>query len=143
LGEGWVELRAIEGGIVLEHAVEGVQQFAHDGDESDHFAFSVVLQVLIEGFEVRVMASRSERRHKECATDMAVTDFTDAHFFVNRGTGLMLSRVQAGVSDPLSYMAVGGRQRQLAQQLQCADRTNARRALQKEEPALKLCVLRG
>jgi hypothetical protein len=38
----------------------------------------------------------------------------------------------------LPYIAVGGHQHEFTEQLQCADLTDARRALQEAEPAVKL-----
>ena len=89
---------------------------------------------------MRVMVGGGEGRHIEGATDMAVADLTDTHFFMDRGSGVMLSGVQAGIGNPLSYVTVGRNQGQLAQQLQGADRSDARSALQQEKAALERVV---
>jgi hypothetical protein len=36
---------AVEGGAMFEHAVDGVKQFAHDGDQSDHLGLAASAQV--------------------------------------------------------------------------------------------------
>lgn len=96
---------------MFEHTEDSVEQLTHDGDQSDHFAFSESLQVLVKGLKMGVMVGGGEGRHIEGATDMAVADLTDTHFFMDRGSGVMLSGVQAGISNPLSYVTVGGNQR--------------------------------
>jgi hypothetical protein len=37
------ELPAIKGSVVFKHAVDGMEHFPHDGNQSDHFAFSFAL----------------------------------------------------------------------------------------------------
>ena len=51
---------------------------------------------------------------------------------------IVLPRVQSGIGHPLPHIAIGGRQRQLAQQLQGAGRPDPRRALQQLEAPLQL-----
>jgi hypothetical protein len=43
-----IEFGAVIGLAVFEHGVDGVQEFAHHGDQSLLFAFSLGQQVLIE-----------------------------------------------------------------------------------------------
>jgi hypothetical protein len=42
---------------MFEHAVDGVQQFAHDGGQGDHLRFALGAQMLIERAQVRLMAN--------------------------------------------------------------------------------------
>jgi hypothetical protein len=43
-----VNLGAVEGLLVLEHAIDGVQEFPHDGDQGDHLELAWLTQALIE-----------------------------------------------------------------------------------------------
>ena len=47
---------AIEGLLMFEHAEDGVQELAHDGDQSLHFGFAARDEVQVEGAQVRFMA---------------------------------------------------------------------------------------
>ena len=49
------ELGAVVGLAVFEHAEDGVQEFAHDGDEGLEFFFASVEQMLIEGAEMGIV----------------------------------------------------------------------------------------
>ena len=46
---------------MFEHAKDGVEEFAHDGDQGDHFGFAASAQMLIEGAQVGLVAKGDER----------------------------------------------------------------------------------
>ena len=48
------ELCSVIGGSGLEHAEDGVQQFSGDGHECLEFGFVAGLELLVEGFQVRI-----------------------------------------------------------------------------------------
>src|SRR5208337_4172034 len=83
-------------------------------------------------------AHRGERGHVERPANMPVAHLADARFLMHRGARFMVSRIEAGVGDPLPHVAVGGDQHQFAQQLQSADRADPGRALQQPKAALEL-----
>lgn len=57
------ELRAIVALMDFEYGMDGLQQFAHDGDQALHFEFAFDQHVLIEAAEVRVMLHGHQSRH--------------------------------------------------------------------------------
>ncbi len=54
---------AVEGLLVFEHAEDGVEELAQDGDQGLHFGFAARDEVEVEGAQVRLMADGGWRRH--------------------------------------------------------------------------------
>jgi hypothetical protein len=55
------QLGAVEELIVFEHAEDGVQEFAHGGDEGLEFGFAARLEVLIVGAQVGLVLDGGQR----------------------------------------------------------------------------------
>ena len=83
---------------MLEHAVDAVPEFAHNGDQGHHLGFDLGTQVLIEGAQVRLMANRHQSGHVEGAAQVSVADFADAALLVHRGA-LAGWRIHRGFGD--------------------------------------------
>jgi hypothetical protein len=71
---------AVIGLMSFEHGVEGVQEFAHDGDEGLHFDFALGEQMLIEGAQVGVVAHGDEGGHVEGVAQVFIAGLADAGF---------------------------------------------------------------
>ena len=55
---------------MFEHAIDGVQQFAHHGDEGDHLGFALGAEVLIESPQVRLVPNGHQGGHVESAAQV-------------------------------------------------------------------------
>jgi hypothetical protein len=60
--------------VVLEHGVNGVQQFAHDGDQGLHLEFTLGQEMLIKSAEAGVMPHRHQGRHEKSMTGLAQSE---------------------------------------------------------------------
>ena len=70
------EFSGVEGLVVCPDAVDGMEEFAHDGDEGLDGPQASLLELLVEGLEVGVPSHGDERRHVERC----------AQVFVSRGS---------------------------------------------------------
>ena len=57
--------------VVLEHGEDGVQEFAHDGDEALHFGLAAGQEMEIESAEMRFMGDSDQGGHVEGAAQVA------------------------------------------------------------------------
>lgn len=104
-------------GKMDEHAVDGMQQFAHHRDEGDHLGFALGAEVLIESPQVRLMPNGHQGGHVESAPQVGVAGFADAGLLAQRGARGALARVEASIGDPLADVEVGREHGQLGQDL--------------------------
>ena len=110
LDGGYFELKefgAVVGLMVFEHGVNGVQEFAHDGDEGLHFEFAFGQQVLIESAQVGVVLDGDESGHKQGVAQVFISGLGDARFFVHRSSRVELAGIESGKGHPLACLQVG------------------------------------
>ena len=107
--------------MCFEDAVDGVEQFAGDGDEGLHFGFVAGDQVLIEGFDVGVLLGRDQCGHVEDAAQVSVSGAADAGRLVDGGAGDLVGWIETAVGNPLAGGHLGGEQGEFAKQLESAD----------------------
>ena len=77
------ELGAVVGLGVSEDAEDGVQEFAHDSDESLHLGFAASNQEFVEGAQMRIVLDGDESGHEQSAAQVTVPGLADASLFVN------------------------------------------------------------
>ena len=100
-GEG-VGFGAVEGLLVFEHAEDGVQEFAHGGDQGLEFGFTAPQQVVVESAQVGLTTNGHQGGHVEGAAQVSVAGLGDARLLLDRRTRGVLAGIEAGVGDPLT-----------------------------------------
>ena len=125
----------------FEHGMEGVQEFAHDGDQGLHFEFALGQQMLIEGAQVRVVLDGHQSRHEKGMTQMFIAWFANTRLLMYRGSRGVLARIQSGVGHPLAGIEVGRQYAELPQQLHGAGFADPRDAIEELKALRQLRVL--
>src|SRR5450756_1282022 len=96
-----VEPGVIEGPVVAQHAVNGMEQFAHDSTQRLQRFLAFFDEMLEEGFDVGVMLFGRKGRHVQRLADLAVSRFGEPRGLMHALAGVKGSGIEAGVSDPL------------------------------------------
>jgi hypothetical protein len=117
------ELR-IEVLLVMEHAPDGVEQAAHDGDEGDLLLFAAGEQGFVGGLDLRAALDGDQGGHEERAAQMPVAGAADVPRGIG-GSALAGPRIEPGVGDPLFGFQAGGQDQQFAQETQGAESADA------------------
>ena len=102
------QLGPVVGLVIFEHGMEGVQEFAHDGDQGLHFEFAFGEQVLIEGSQVGIKLHGDQGGHVEAVAQVLIAGLADARLLVHRGSRVKLARIESGGGHPLAGLQVGG-----------------------------------
>ena len=96
-----IESRIIEGLIMGKHAMNGMQQLAHDSAHSLQRCFPVGDQMLEEALHIWVMRFSAQGRQIQGTADIVIAGLGDAGTLVHAGTRLEVARIQPGRLDPL------------------------------------------
>lgn len=116
-----IEALPVEGFAGLEHAMDGMQELAHDGANGLDLLQSPILdQVAIIALNVFVMARRTQGGHVQAAAQIAVSGLAQTRLFVDAGARGGVAWVESGHRDPLLGAQIGWQHPQLPQDL---DRT--------------------
>ena len=126
---------------MFEHAVDGVKQFAHDGDQGEHLGLAASAQMFIEGAQVGLTADGDQGRHIEGAAEVDVAVLADARFLMHGAARGMLARIEPGMSYQLPHVEVLRRHGQLGQQGNGAGFADALGAEEQVEAQLETRVL--
>ena len=110
-----IELLSLEVSIVMEHSPNRVQQLSHDGDDGLHWLLPGLDQFLVEGLDAGFEADGHQGRHVQGRSKSAVAGAADARVLVNRGAGVEVTGIDAGVSDPLACGHVPGQRSEFTQ----------------------------
>ena len=86
---------------MVKDTPDGVEKFAHDGDDRLLGFLATVEESLVTGFNVFVALDRDQGRHEEGGTQMHVTSLTDAARLMHRGATIKGTWIKTGVGDPL------------------------------------------
>jgi hypothetical protein len=135
------ELR-VEVLVVMEHAPDGVEEAAHDGDDRDFFLFAAGEEGLVGGLDLRATLDGDQRGHEQRQAQMAVAGAAD----VARGVGgaaLARARIEPGVGDPLFGFECARQDEQFAEELERADFPDAGHAAEPLDLHGELGVTRG
>lgn len=90
--------------LVVEHAPEGVEQSARDGDDRDFLLFATGEQGFVGGFDLRAALDRDQGRHEEGVAQVPVAGAADVERCVG-GAALLGPRVEPGVRDPFVWLS--------------------------------------
>jgi hypothetical protein len=136
-----IDLGAVEGLVVLEHAKDGVEELAHGGDQGLHFGFTARQQVLVVGAHMRLMPHGDEGGHVEGLAQVLVAGLGDAGLFMHRSAGRILARIESGVGDSLTHVHARGQQVQLRQGMHDAGGAEAGNREQQRMTASQLRIV--
>ncbi len=68
---------------MFEHTEDGMEEFAHDGDQSNHLGLAASSQMFIEGAPVGLAAKGDQGGHVEGAAQVDVAAFAEARLLVH------------------------------------------------------------
>ena len=82
----------VKGSPVFEDTVDQVNEFAHDGNDDDHFGFAAGFQASSESLNERVAAHGSDGRPVEDSANAGFAHFGDTGTAPDRIARLMVGR---------------------------------------------------
>ena len=97
---------------MVKDAPDGVEEFAHDGDDRLLGFLATLEKSLITRFNVFIALDRNQGGHKEGGAEMDVTSLTDAAGLVHRGAAIEGSGIESGVGHPLGSFESFGQDEQ-------------------------------
>ena len=100
--DGPKQFGAVVGLVGFEHALESVEELPPDGDQRLPFEFATLEQLLVESAQVGVVLHGDQGGQVEGATQVFIAGLADARFFLHRRSRGVLTRVEPGVSHPLT-----------------------------------------
>ena len=100
---------------MMKDAPDGVEEFAHDGDDGLLGFLAAREQCFVAGLDLCVAADGDQGWQKESRAQVDIAGFAQAPGLVHRGAGLERSRIQAGVRHPLRGFESFGQHEQFAQ----------------------------
>ena len=103
---------------MVKDAPDGVEEFAHDGNDRLFGFLAPLEESLITGFNLFVAADGDQGRHEEGGAQMHVTSLTDPARLMDRGATIKRSRIESGVGDPLRSFESFGQDEQFSQDAQ-------------------------
>ena len=122
------ELR-IEALVVMEHAPDGVEEAAHDGDDGDLLLFAAGEEGFVGAADLGAALDGDQSGHEQRQPEVAVACAAD----VARGVGgaaLARTRVEPGVGDPLFGFQGRGQDEQFPEEFEGAEFADAGNAAQ-------------
>ena len=103
---------------MVKDAPDGVEEFAHDGDDRLLGLLTPLEESLIAGFDVFVALDRDQGRHEEGGPQVHVASLTDTTRLMYRAAAIKGPRIESGVSDPLRSFESFGQDEQFPQDTQ-------------------------
>ena len=94
--DGPKQFGAIVGLMGFEHALESVEELAHDGNQRLHFEFATLEQTLVESAQVGVVLHGDQGGHVEGSPQVFIAGLRDADLLMHRCAGGILARIEAG-----------------------------------------------
>lgn len=113
-----MEMAVVERCAGLEHAVDGMQQLAHDGADGLDFLQTPGLdEMVVVGPDLRILADSDLGRPIKGEAQVAIAGLGQARLLVHTGTGPGGPGIESGHGDPLLGAHVLGQDQQLAEEL--------------------------
>ena len=103
---------------MVKDAPDGVEEFAHDGDDGLFGFLAASQESLIAGIDLRAVTDGHQCRQKERGTQMGVARLAQAAGFMDRSARFKGPGIQPGMSDPLRGLEALGQHEQFAQDAQ-------------------------
>ena len=100
---------------MVNDAPDGVEEFAHDGDDRLLGFLAAPEESLVTGFNLFVALDRNQGGHKERGAEMDVTSLTDPPRLMHGGAAIKRPGIESGVSDPLGSFEPFGQDEQFPQ----------------------------
>ena len=63
----------------MQHAIKGMEEFAHHGDHGLHLGFPPVYQLLIEGPDIGIVLGGNLGWHEQSRSEVTIASATDAY----------------------------------------------------------------
>ena len=138
-----IEERRVEGLLMVKDAPDGVEEFAHDGDDRLLGFLAPVEESLIAGFNLLVALDRDQGGHEEGGAQMDVASLTDAARLMHGGAAIKRPRIESGVSHPLRSFEPFGQDEQFTEEAQATLIRNAGRGGQHFQRLGEQCTAAG
>ena len=100
---------------MLEDAIDGVEELAHDGDQGLEFSFAARQELLVEGGPMRFMLKGEQGGPVEAAAQPGVAELADAGGRVDGSSRSVLARMEARCRHPVADVQVRAEQGEFGQ----------------------------
>ena len=102
-----------------------MQEFRHNSGDDSHVAQAFSEQAVGNGTQDRIAGLGNDGRHIQGSANGCLASCGDDGFFADRGTGLVMGRVQTGKGDALAHSLKGRQRATVSQEFGGGQRANA------------------